>query len=86
MNIITRNNVQIFGDEGPVLLYAHGFGCNETPRGKPRSISRTEELGTSTPERVEDTPKGERGKPRGIVPVRNKKEKKRIRCLTSSLR
>lgn len=29
MNIIKRNNVQVQGDKGPVLLYAHGFGCNQ---------------------------------------------------------
>lgn len=29
MNIIKRNNVHIQGDKGPVLLYAHGFGCNQ---------------------------------------------------------
>ncbi|MBL8350999.1 MAG: alpha/beta hydrolase [Burkholderiaceae bacterium] len=29
MNIIERNNVQQLGDRGPVLLYAHGFGCNQ---------------------------------------------------------
>lgn len=30
MNILKRNNVHILGDDGPVLLYAHGFGCNQT--------------------------------------------------------
>ncbi|WP_395793353.1 alpha/beta fold hydrolase, partial [Aquimonas sp.] len=29
MNILARNNVHIEGDSGPVLLYAHGFGCNQ---------------------------------------------------------
>ena len=29
MNIIKRNNVHVLGDKGPVLLYAHGFGCNQ---------------------------------------------------------
>lgn len=29
MNIIRRNNVHILGDTGPVLLYGHGFGCNQ---------------------------------------------------------
>lgn len=31
MNILERNNVQLQGNSaGPVLLYAHGFGCNQT--------------------------------------------------------
>ncbi len=30
MTIQTRNNVNIVSDAGPVLLYAHGFGCNQT--------------------------------------------------------
>lgn len=30
MNILKRNNVHIYGETGPVLLYAHGFGCNQT--------------------------------------------------------
>lgn len=29
MSILTRNNVRVLGDTGPVLLYAHGFGCNQ---------------------------------------------------------
>ena len=29
MDIIKRNHVQQLGDRGPVLLYAHGFGCNQ---------------------------------------------------------
>lgn len=29
MNILERNNVHLEGSEGPVLLYAHGFGCNQ---------------------------------------------------------
>ena len=29
MSIITRNNVHIQGSGKPVLLYAHGFGCNQ---------------------------------------------------------
>jgi pimeloyl-ACP methyl ester carboxylesterase len=29
MNTIQRNNVHSLGDSGPVLLYAHGFGCNQ---------------------------------------------------------
>lgn len=29
MNIIKRNNVNILGKNGPVLMYAHGFGCNQ---------------------------------------------------------
>ncbi|MFG6462043.1 alpha/beta fold hydrolase [Roseateles sp. DXS20W] len=28
MNVLKRNNVSVMGDQGPVLLYAHGFGCN----------------------------------------------------------
>lgn len=30
MNILTRNNVHQTGNTGPVLLYAHGFGCNQS--------------------------------------------------------
>lgn len=30
MNAIQRNNVHMRGNSGPVLLYAHGFGCNQT--------------------------------------------------------
>jgi len=30
MTILARNNVHIEGTQGPVLLYAHGFGCNQT--------------------------------------------------------
>ena len=29
MDIIKRNHVQQLGNSGPVLLYAHGFGCNQ---------------------------------------------------------
>jgi sigma-B regulation protein RsbQ len=29
MSVIDRNNVQVLGDAGPVLLYAHGFGCSQ---------------------------------------------------------
>ena len=29
MNTIARNNVQVLGSDGPVLLYAHGFGCHQ---------------------------------------------------------
>lgn len=29
MNILTRNNVHLHGVTGPVILYAHGFGCNQ---------------------------------------------------------
>lgn len=29
MNILTRNNVHIHGETGPVILYAHGFGCSQ---------------------------------------------------------
>jgi len=28
--ILTRNNVRVIDGDGPVLLYAHGFGCNQT--------------------------------------------------------
>ena len=30
MNITDRNNVHVQGEHGPVLLYAHGFGCSQT--------------------------------------------------------
>ena len=30
MNILDRNNVHVLESDGPVLLYAHGFGCNQT--------------------------------------------------------
>lgn len=30
MNTLDRNNVHVEGNNGPVLLYAHGFGCNQT--------------------------------------------------------
>ena len=29
MNILERNNVHVQGKDGAVLLYAHGFGCNQ---------------------------------------------------------
>ncbi len=29
MDILKRNNVSIHGVDGPTLLYAHGFGCNQ---------------------------------------------------------
>ena len=28
-NILARNNVNVLAGDGPVLLYAHGFGCNQ---------------------------------------------------------
>ena len=28
MDVIARNNVHVLNTEGPVLLYAHGFGCH----------------------------------------------------------
>lgn len=28
-DIIRRNNVKVQGSDGPVLLFAHGFGCNQ---------------------------------------------------------
>lgn len=27
--ILERNNVKVSGEDGPVMLYAHGFGCNQ---------------------------------------------------------
>lgn len=30
LDILQRNNVHVLGDSGPVLLYAHGFGCQQT--------------------------------------------------------
>jgi sigma-B regulation protein RsbQ len=29
MNVLARNRVHVLGDHGPVLLYAHGFGCHQ---------------------------------------------------------
>ena len=29
MNVLHRNNVKVIGEVGSVLLYAHGFGCNQ---------------------------------------------------------
>jgi sigma-B regulation protein RsbQ len=29
MTITTRNNTRMLGTQGPVLLYAHGFGCSQ---------------------------------------------------------
>ena len=29
MSVLARNNVQVQGTTGPVLLYGHGFGCNQ---------------------------------------------------------
>lgn len=29
MNPLQRNNVQVSGTQGPVLMYAHGFGCSQ---------------------------------------------------------
>jgi sigma-B regulation protein RsbQ len=28
-NVLSRNNVKVLGGDGPVMLYAHGFGCNQ---------------------------------------------------------
>jgi sigma-B regulation protein RsbQ len=28
-DVLTRNNVNVIAGNGPVLLYAHGFGCNQ---------------------------------------------------------
>lgn len=30
MDVRARNNVHILGSDGPVLVYAHGFGCNQS--------------------------------------------------------
>lgn len=30
MTILARNHVRVEGTSGPVLLFAHGFGCNQT--------------------------------------------------------
>ena len=30
MNINKRNNVTTLGDSGPVILFAHGFGCSQS--------------------------------------------------------
>ena len=29
MNVLQRNQVHVLGQEGPVLMYAHGFGCSQ---------------------------------------------------------
>ena len=29
LNILARNNVNVLAGDGPVLLYAHGFGCHQ---------------------------------------------------------
>jgi sigma-B regulation protein RsbQ len=29
LGVLIRNNVKVLGTEGPVMLYAHGFGCNQ---------------------------------------------------------
>lgn len=29
MDVMQRNNVTVLGDRGPVLLFAHGFGCSQ---------------------------------------------------------
>lgn len=29
MDVILRNNVKVLGSQGPVLLFAHGFGCSQ---------------------------------------------------------
>ena len=29
IDILKRNNVQFHGTKGPVIIYAHGFGCNQ---------------------------------------------------------
>jgi sigma-B regulation protein RsbQ len=29
LGVLIRNNVKVLGNEGPVMLYAHGFGCNQ---------------------------------------------------------
>ena len=30
LDVLRRNNVQVLESSGPVLLYAHGFGCNQS--------------------------------------------------------
>ena len=30
MDVIARNNIHVIEGQGPTLLYAHGFGCNQT--------------------------------------------------------
>lgn len=34
MTITERNNTRMLGSEGPVLLYAHGFGCSQKMWGR----------------------------------------------------
>lgn len=29
MGVLRRNNVHVLGESGPILMYAHGFGCNQ---------------------------------------------------------
>lgn len=29
MDVLKRNHVNVLGDHGPVLMYAHGFGCSQ---------------------------------------------------------
>ncbi|HEY9099299.1 MAG TPA: alpha/beta hydrolase [Thiobacillus sp.] len=29
MDVLKRNHVHVIGDQGPVLMFAHGFGCNQ---------------------------------------------------------
>ena len=29
LNVLARNNVNVHSEDGPVMLYAHGFGCNQ---------------------------------------------------------
>jgi len=29
VNVLERNRVNVLGEQGPVLLYAHGFGCHQ---------------------------------------------------------
>ncbi len=28
MSVLRRNNVRVFGETGPIIVYAHGFGCS----------------------------------------------------------
>lgn len=29
MDVLKRNHVKVLGDRGPILMYAHGFGCSQ---------------------------------------------------------
>ncbi len=34
MPITRRNNTRVLGTQGPVVLYAHGFGCSQQMWGR----------------------------------------------------